>query len=213
MGRVAALKLAIDLLHFPARARSLRSASLPDGVLDVIRVAAGDGDAVKRAAETLSRSREMVREAAEFYVEQVLLYPGADSYRVLGAKPDASYEELRRSMALLVRWLHPDGGRHGVRAVFASRVTEAWNDLKTKDRRDAYDRSVRRAASERSRPLSGNSAPLRWQKPTRRKRYAKQARAPISVLDRRQPYDSILTQRDVGIFRRLLTRLFGRSAT
>ena len=189
MGRVAALKLAIDLLHSPARARSLRSESLPDGVSDVIRVAAGDGEFVKRAAETVGRSREMVREAAEFYVEQVLLYPGADSYRVLGAKPDASYEELRRSMALLLRWLHPDGGYRGVRAVFASRVTDAWNNLKTKDRRDAYDRSVRRAASERSRPLSGNSAVSRGQRPTRRKRYAKGATAPMSLLDRRRTFE------------------------
>lgn len=213
MGRVAALKLAIDLFHFPARARSLKSASVPDGVIEVIRVAAGDGKAVERAAETVGRSSEMVREAAEFYLEQVLLYPGADSYRVLGAKPDASYEELRRSMALLLRWLHPDGGRHGVRAVFASRVTDAWDDLKTKDRRDAYDRSVRLAASDRARSLSRKSAPLHSPKPIRRKRYVKRSGTPISVLDRRQPYGSILTQRDVSIFRRLLRLLFGRSAT
>jgi hypothetical protein len=212
MARAEALKLAIDLLHFPARARPLRSASLPDGVLDVIRVAAGDEEAIKRAAETVSRSRETVREAAEFYVEQVLLYPGADSYRVLGAKPDASYEDLRRSMALLLRWLHPDGGRHGARGVFASRVTEAWNDLKTKDRRDAYDRSTHRAASESLRPRSGSSAPLRRQKPIRRKPYAKGATAPISARNHHQHYGSVRSQRDGGLFRRLLTLLFGRSA-
>ena len=190
MAPAVALKLSIDLLHFPARARSLRSAPLPDGVLDVIRVAAGDEEAIKRAAETVDRSREIVREAAEFYVEQVLLHPGADSYRVLGAKPDASSEELRRSMALLLRWLHPDGGRHGARAVFASRVTEAWNDLKTKDRRDAYDRSAHLAAKDRSRPRSGSSAPLRPQKPNRRNPYVKSAMPPISTRDHRPPRGS-----------------------
>jgi hypothetical protein len=213
MGRVTALKLAIDLLHSPARARSLRTASVPDGVLEVIRVAAGDGNAVKRAAETLGRSHETVREAAEFYVEQVLLYPGADSYRVLGAKPDASYEELRSSMALLLRWLHPDGGRHGARAVFASRVTDAWNDLKTKDRRDAYDRSVRLSASDSSRSPSGNSAPLRRQKPTRPKRYTEGSTSPHSMPSRRQPHRASRGQSDESILRRFLTLLFGGSTT
>ena len=210
MARVMALKLAIDLLHFPARARSLRTAPLPEGVLDVIRIAAGDEEALKRAAETVDRSREIVREAAEFYVEQVLLYPGADSYRVLGAKPDASYEELRHAMALLLRWLHPDGGRHGARAVFASRVTEAWNDLKTQDRRKAYERSAQRAAADRSRSRSDGVAPQHRQKPSRRKPYVK-AMPPISVRHRRQPYGSVFPQRDAGLFRRLLTLLLGRS--
>ena len=86
------------------------------------------------------RSRDTVREAAAFFVEQILLYPGADSYRVLGARPDATYGELRRNMALLLRWLHPDRDRQGERAIFAARVTRAWSDLKTPERRAAYDR-------------------------------------------------------------------------
>ena len=65
-------------------------------------------EAISRAAGKLGRSRETVREAATFYVVQILLFPDADSYRVLGARPQATNGELRRNMTLLLRWLHPD---------------------------------------------------------------------------------------------------------
>jgi hypothetical protein len=144
----AAVKLAVDLMHFPSRVRSVRSAPLTDGVLILVRIAAGDEEASREAAESVGRSRDVVREAAAFFIEQILLHPGADSYRVLGARPEAPHCELRRNMALLLKWLHPDSDPHGQRVVFASRVTRAWNDLKTPERRAAYDRSQRSLAEK-----------------------------------------------------------------
>ena len=44
-------------------------------------------------------------------------------------------------MALLLRWTHPDADRAGTRAAFASRITKAWENLKTQERRDSYDAS------------------------------------------------------------------------
>ena len=103
-----AVRVAIDLMHSPSQARRIRSASLPDDVVVLLRIASGDDEAISQAAGKLGRSRETVREAATFYVVQVLLFPDADSYRVLGAKPQATNGELRRNMTLLLRWLHPD---------------------------------------------------------------------------------------------------------
>ena len=37
-----ALKIAIDLLHVPSRVRLYRSEPLPDGVLTLLRIVAGD---------------------------------------------------------------------------------------------------------------------------------------------------------------------------
>jgi curved DNA-binding protein CbpA len=110
------------------------------GVLELLRIAAGDEEAIGEATEVAGRSRDVVREAVAFFIEQILLSPDADSYRVLGANPEATSAELRRNMALLLRWLHPDLDPHAGRSVFATRVTLAWNDLKTSDRRAAYDR-------------------------------------------------------------------------
>ena len=103
-----------------------------------------------QAAGKLGRSRETVREAATFYVVQILLFPDADSYRVLGARPEATNGELRRNMTLLLRWLHPDLDRKGELSVFAARVTRAWNDLKTPERRADYDRLQRKLLADKS---------------------------------------------------------------
>ena len=80
-----------------------------------------------------------VERAARFFIEQVLFHPQADSYRALGARPQASTGELRRNMALLLRWVHP-GHDQGERSIFARRVMRAWNDLKTDEQRAAYGR-------------------------------------------------------------------------
>jgi hypothetical protein len=130
-------------MHFPSQVRVMRPAQLPDGLLMLLRIAAGDEEAISQATAITDRSRTIVSEAATFFIEQILLYPGADSYRILGAKRDATKGELRRNMALLLRWLHPDLDRQSGRSVFAARVTGAWNDLKTPERQATYERSQR----------------------------------------------------------------------
>lgn len=148
MSERMALKLAIDLMHVPSQVRFLRSEPLPDGVLMLLRVAAGDEEADRTAIELTGRSRETVRHAATFFIEQILFAPEADSYRVLGSGPQASASELRRNAGLLLKWLHPDLDPRGERSIFVGRVTAAWNDLKTPDRRAAYDEQCRARASQ-----------------------------------------------------------------
>jgi hypothetical protein len=142
MGEAAALRLALELLYMPSRVRALKASPLPDGVAVLLRIAAGEEAAAAEAAELSGRSPAVVRNAAAFFLEQILLFPEADSYRVLGATRNASGEELRRNMALLMRWLHPDVvHQQAERTIFAGRVTRAWENLKTPDRRSAYDAS------------------------------------------------------------------------
>ena len=210
MGRAEAFRLAIDLMHSPSQVRLLRSAPLPDDVLSLVRIAAGDEEATSAAADATGRSREILREAAVFFVEQVLLYPDADSYRVLGVKPDATYHELRRNMSMLLRWLHPDLDGHGERAVFASRVTRAWDNLKNKERRAAYDRlrrnaevddvGVQRGVGARSkRRGSGGQRADGWHGKPGSSRYRHQSSGQFYPLERE------------GLLRRILTALFGKA--
>lgn len=155
----AALSLALELLYVPWRVRLVREQPLPEGVPLLLRVAAGDAASEETAARAAGRPPEVVRQAATFFIEQVLLAPDADSYRVLGAGPSATAGELRTNMALLMKWLHPDTAHDGEQSVFAQRIATAWNNLKTPDRRAAYD-SERQAAwvsrrTERSRAAGG----------------------------------------------------------
>lgn len=156
MSDLMALKIAIDLMHLPSQVRLVRSEPLPDGVLVLLRIAAGDAEAELNAVELSGRSRGVIRRAATFFIEQILFAPDADSYQVLGASPHASTAELRRNLALLMRWLHPDLDARGERSVFVGRVTTAWNNLKTPERRAAYDelhqKELAKARARRGRP-------------------------------------------------------------
>jgi hypothetical protein len=210
MGHAAAVKLAIDLMHFPSQVRSIRSAPLPDDVLILVRIAAGDEEASREAAEWAGRSREVVREAATFFIEQILLHPGADSYRVLGARPQAPYRELRRNMALLLKWLHPDSDPQGQRVVFATRVTRAWNDLKTQERRAAYDRSQRISMAEKSFLHKKDSARTQSNRQGSNPRWDYAGRYAGQVGSRRSLH--MYSDEGKGLLRRILLLLFGRGA-
>src|SRR5690242_20121885 len=113
----SALWMAIDLLHVPARVKMMRSAPLPADISALLRITAGEEGTIAEATQATGQPAQTVKEAAGFFIEQMLFYPGADSYRVLGARPEATDGELRRNMSLLLRWLHPDRRRQNERSV------------------------------------------------------------------------------------------------
>ena len=129
-------------MHVPTTVRLMRKSPLPADVGVLIRIAAGEDEALARAVETTGRSGREISAAAAFYIEQILLAPESDAYRMLGAATGATPVELRRNMALLMQWLHPDKNFSAERSVFASRVAAAWENLKTPERRLAYDGSI-----------------------------------------------------------------------
>lgn len=141
----SALHAALALLKDPVSVREYHRADLPSGIRFMLAIVGGNEDAITQAQQYTGQSRATLQEAAAFFVEQVLLDYHSDSYRVLGGTQSSTYEDLRHNMALLMRWLHPDlqaQGKHAAidREVFSSRVTRAWEDLKTDERRRAYDR-------------------------------------------------------------------------
>ncbi len=152
MRDATALMTALTLTQRPSLSRTVRSAPLPRGVTFLLEVAAGDAEALADAGAITGQSEERLIDAASFFVEQVLLYRSASCYRVLGANRDESTAELRHHMALLMRWLHPDtvasGLREGAidRTVFAPRVLQAWETLKTAKSRAAYDAAEQKGA-------------------------------------------------------------------
>ncbi len=140
-----AIAVALSLLMEPQLTGAARRSPLPPGMTFLLEAAAGEAEAIDVAVAATGRSEATIRKAAGFFIEQVLLTPRADSYRILGAGEKTPEAELRRHMALLMRWLHPDvvangsSGQRFDRSAFATRVTEAWESVKTPDRRAAYD--------------------------------------------------------------------------
>jgi len=139
----AAMLAAIALLSEPRFVKKARRMELPTGIPDLLRVAAGDPAVTAAMEDRTNCSTRRLRAAALFYVEQVMLAPEADSFRVLGATSAVGTAELRQHMALALRAFHPDLGQTDGqtnidRSVFTNRLTVAWEDLKTDARRTSY---------------------------------------------------------------------------
>lgn len=151
---VAALRAAVYLSAIPSSFAQLREIPLPDGVGLLLRLVARDDEAQQFCAAQTEKSPSELREVAAFYLEQIILAPEADSYRILGATRNTPAAELRRNLSLLCRWLHPDVCEDLTRSLLFPRVTQAWNDLKTPERRAAYDAALARSAAPK------NGAPI-----------------------------------------------------
>lgn len=139
---IAAVRAALYFAAVPSHGVQLRHEPLPPGVSLLLRIVANDAEVIEFYAAHIEKSPKELREAAAFFLEQVIFTPRADSYRILGASRHAPAAELRRNFALLCRWLHSDICEELQRSVFLLRVTQAWNDLKTPERRAAYDASL-----------------------------------------------------------------------
>jgi hypothetical protein len=150
MARPLAVHYALDLAAMPGLARIIERDPLPDGILDLVRIAAGCTETTERAAALTGRPTDVVRQAAVVYLQTALFAPTADSYRALGVGRDARQDEIRRNLGWLMKWLHPDHAVDDWESRLAGRVLSAWEELKSPDRRARYDRLHPPAASVRS---------------------------------------------------------------
>ncbi len=141
-----ALLQALALYRAPRSRRPTAEERLPEGILKLLRIVAGEEQASIQSQEACGESREDIREAAAFYIQQVMFAPDSDSYRVLGVDADAGDEQIKEHYRWLTRWLHPDRNRDPWEAVFADRVNQAWQDLRTPERRLRYDRQREESA-------------------------------------------------------------------
>lgn len=136
---MSAVRAALDLWSLPSRRRYMRELPLPGDTVLLFRIVLNDWGIIDSSATRAEVSPQRLREAAEFYIQQIMLAPHSDSYRVLGSRRTATAAELRRNLAFLSKWLHSDDCQNTMQSVFLLRVTQAWNDLKTPERRSAYD--------------------------------------------------------------------------
>ena len=125
-----ALEQALAYYRAPALLAAAGQRPLPEDVIELLRLAAGDGVQAIASAEASGESPERVAEAAVFFVQQVMFAAGADPHRVLGVNPDAPAARIREHYRWLIRWLHPDRNADQWDSVYADRVTRAWQQLR-----------------------------------------------------------------------------------
>jgi hypothetical protein len=138
-----ALDWALALARAPGERHALRQQPLPDGMETVLQIAGGSqATVIAEAAAHAGMSPAEVVDAARFYLREMLFFPDADPYRVLGLSADASDEQVKHHHRLLQQWLHPDRPTSDWDAAFAARVNAAWSQLRTSARREAYAERV-----------------------------------------------------------------------
>lgn len=134
-----ALEMALAVYRAPTFVPAMRARPLPDDVISLLHMVAGDETLVDQAAHASGETPAHVIEAATFFILQVLFDPASDSYRVLGVAPGAPDARIKEHYRWLVRWLHPDRNPDGWQTAYADRINRAWQDLRLPERRQAYD--------------------------------------------------------------------------
>lgn len=138
------------------------SATLPEGVGEVIRLAGAKEESLRTAADLYQSDVMEIGEAARFFLQQVLLDPDADHYRLLGVNPEADNEQIRRQHRLLMRLFHPDrhAGKECWTDSYATRVNEAYNVLRRPEARKRYHETwINAAVTQRNAAAEGRPAP------------------------------------------------------
>ena len=130
MTREDALSLAIDLFRAPTLRHAARAQPVPVHTRELLQLATGQPARLAEASAHTGVDAADLLEASRFFVREVLLYPDADDYRVLGLRPGADLDSLKTHYRLLLAWLHPDRVQSEAEQAFAARVNAAWNRLR-----------------------------------------------------------------------------------
>jgi hypothetical protein len=111
----------------PLRPHSNNRSKLPDGILLVIKAAAGDTVTVDKVAEALGEDKVTLQDAASFYLQQQLVGVKTNPFQQLGLSNQASLEEIALHKRWLLKWLHPDRNPNKWQSQLFNGVTIAAN--------------------------------------------------------------------------------------
>jgi hypothetical protein len=124
-----ALEAALALSRAPNMVGLLRRQPLPTGITFLLRMLAGDANALNEASRLTGLDESEVTAVVELYVLRVMLFRGASPRRILGVEEGAERGQIRRHMGYLMGWLHPDKSGKTWRVAFSRRVLEAWRQV------------------------------------------------------------------------------------
>lgn len=124
-----AIEIALDLKEMPSLVKTVRKRPLPPDVTPVIRVAAGSAELTEEFARKYSRSDSHIRDACIFFLQQAVLYSGADNFRTLGVGPGAPLDQIHAHRRWLLMWLHPDRNQNRWESALFDRVQSAAKAL------------------------------------------------------------------------------------
>lgn len=153
MQKRPAIEIALDLREMPSLAKVVRKRPLPPEVTPVLRVAAGSPQHTQEFASKYRRSEAHIREACIFFLQQAVLFSGADNYRMLGLAPGAPAEQIREHRRWLLMWLHPDRNKDKWESALFDKVVAAANAISGGKLAAATVKPVKTAGKRRHRGM------------------------------------------------------------
>jgi hypothetical protein len=124
-----ALKTALQLYRQPILARKMTHVGLPEGIWDVLKIAAEGEDWAARSADSLGSTAREVHEACMFYLQTVVFYQNASDERLLGLTEPVNAQTLRDHKRMILKWLHPDRNHNSWESKLFLRVQMAAGRL------------------------------------------------------------------------------------
>ncbi len=115
-----AIQIAVDVYKQPLLMPRIKNATLPKGMLSVIKLAAGEN-----LIGPTEEENSFKRDASVFFLQQILSSASNNNYRQLGLEPGASIEMIREHRRWLLKWLHPDRNHNKWESRLFRRVNEA----------------------------------------------------------------------------------------
>ena len=125
----SAVNDAINVYRQPSRLHGLWQHGLPDDVLLVIKIAAGDADTITSSAKSNNVEEVSLREAADFYLRQMFLHAGNSRHRLLGLELEAELGVVQIHRRWLLKWLHPDRAASKWKAAYFETISSASSSL------------------------------------------------------------------------------------
>jgi hypothetical protein len=108
LARLDAISAALLSYSQPLRAPERRASKLPDGMLLVIKAAAGDAATLADLETSLGHDTKTLQEASSFYLQQQLTGVKTSAFQQLGLNDQASSDDIALHKRWLLKWLHPD---------------------------------------------------------------------------------------------------------
>ncbi len=122
-----AILLALQCYRQPQR--KFPAVAYRDGMPRLLKLAAGNTEAVELVVEQTGESSHDIQAAAIFFLQQMLVKPGLDNYAVLGLRPGSSMSQIKEHKRLLLMWLHPDKNHNRWETMLFQRVLAAAKAL------------------------------------------------------------------------------------
>jgi hypothetical protein len=132
----SAVESALALYRQPSLVRQIERSELPAGMIDVLRIAAGQEEGPELSTGETDANKQELLAASVFYLQTALFHTRANDARIMALDGNSTSQQLRDHKRLILKWLHPDRNNNGWENKLFNRALDAATRLELEFERD-----------------------------------------------------------------------------